>query len=271
MPVPRFFRSFRCFRFSVLVACGLAAGSALADDTIATDRPDFVESSKVVGRGRIQLETSAAWERQRDGDLHSRTLTTPTLLRIGLGDTAELRIETDGRSIEHDSMPASGMRAVSAGWADTEVGIKWRVADGEGKRPSLGVLLHAALPSGSSGLRGHGLRPSLRLSAEWELADDYSFGIMPGIAADTDDQDARYGYGILAASLGKDFGERVHGFVEVAAPQIARAAHGGSQVSFDTGMSYLLGKDCQVDVAVTHGLNRRTPDLGLAVGFSVRM
>jgi hypothetical protein len=258
---------------ATILLCGLAAGAVHAadDDKIEPDRPDFVESSKVVGKGRIQLETSAAWERQRDDDLHSRTLSTPSLLRIGLGDTTELRIETDGRTIEHDVDQASAEHSVQAGWADTEVGVKWHFADGQGNSPSLALLLHAALPSGSHDLRGHGVRPSLRLSAEWKLPGDYSLGLMPGIASDTDDNGQRYGYGIFAASLGKDFGERTQGFVELATPQVARAAHGGTQLFFDTGMSYTVTRNSQVDFAITHGLNHRTPDLGLAVGLSLRM
>lgn len=267
MPVSPSLRISLAVLFSLSLVGVAHAGD---DDGIATDRPDFVESSKTVGRGRVQLETSAAWERQRDDGLHSRTLTTPTLLRVGLGETAELRVETDGRSIAHDVDPAGGARTVTAGWADTELGVKWHLAEQQGASPSLGLLLHAILPSGSHDLRGHGVRPSLRLSAEWELPGDYSFGVMPGIAGDSDDQDARYGYAILAASLGKDFGERAHGFVELAAPQIARATHGGTQLFVDTGMSYQLNKDCQVDFAVTHGLNHRTPDLGLAFGLSLR-
>lgn len=268
MPVSRL----SLFSLAVLSSLTLSGAACAADDdTIVTDRPGVAESSKVVGKGRLQLETSVAWERQRDDDLHSRTLSTPSLLRIGLGDTLELRIETDGRTIEHDADPASGAHATQAGWADTELGVKWHVADQQGNLPSLGWLLHAALPSGSHDFKGHGVRPSLRLSAEWALPGDYALGLMPGIGSDSDDNGSRYGYGIFAANLGKDFGEHAHGFVELAAPQIARGSHGGTQLLFDTGMSYTLNKDCQLDLAVTHGLNRRTPDLGLAFGLSLRM
>jgi hypothetical protein len=268
MPVSRF----SLLSLAVLSSLSLSgAAHAADDDTIVTDRPGVAESSKVVGKGRVQLETSVAWERQRDDALHSRTLTTPSLLRVGLGDTLELRIETDGRTIEHDVDPASGTHAVSAGWADTELGLKWHVANQQGSHPSLGWLLHAALPSGSHDFKGHGVRPSLRLSAEWELPGDYSLGLMPGVGSDSDDNGSRYGYGVFAANLGKDFGEHAHGFVELAAPQIAHAAHGGTQMLFDTGMSYSVNRNCQVDFAVTHGLNHRTPDLGFAFGLSLRM
>jgi hypothetical protein len=253
-----------CLPFAVGTA------SAADDDTINPDRPGVVETSKVVGAGRLQLETSVQWDRQRDDASHQRTLYSPTLLRIGVGESTELRIETDGRNVIHESIPSTGEHSVTAGWADTEVGIKWHLADQQGKAPSTGVLLHAALPSGSSELRGIGLRPSLRMVAEWELPHDLSFGVMPGLGSDSDDAGARYGYGILAANLGKAFNERLHGFVELAAPQIARASHGGTQASFDTGLTYLLTKNCQLDFELNHGLNHRTPDLSVAFGLSVR-
>jgi len=261
---------------SVLLAalCLPLAAHAGDDDTINPDRPGVSESSQVVGKGRVQLETSAEWDRLRDDTSHERTITTPTLLRIGLGESTELRFETDGRTIIHASDPSTGVHTVSAGWADTEVGLKWHLADQQKDQqhgaPSLGLLLHAALPSGSRDLRGHGLRPSLRLAAEWELPHGLSLGVMPGLAIDSDDNGARYGYGILAVSLDKEFSERARGFVELAAPQIAGGSHGGTQASFNTGLAYLVNKDCQVDVQLTHGLNHRTPDLGLAFGLSVR-
>ena len=255
-------------RFSSLflaAACGLPlAASAGDDDTISSDRPDVVESSQVVGKGRLQLETSLQWERDRADGVTARTLTTPTLLRIGLGETTELRFETDGRTIEH----AGG--ATAAGYADTSVGIKWHTADQDGAAPSLGWLLHADLPSGSAALRGTGVRPSLRVAAEWELANGFEFGIMPGVGTDNDERGARRGYGILAATLGHDITERLRGFVEVAAPRIARADRGGTQAVVDAGVTWLLTNDIQLDAAVTRGLNRRSADLGIGLGLSVR-
>jgi hypothetical protein len=258
---------------ALCLACSGTAGAA-EDDAISPDRPSVAESSQVVGKGRFQLETGLQWDRLRDETVHERTLTTPTLLRIGLGERAELRIETDGRTIVHDADPASGQHTVTAGYADTSVGVKWHLRDqqeGQMSQPSLGVLLHADLPSGSRTLRGRGVRPSLRLAADWELPNDYALTVMPGVGVDSDERGARYGYGVLAVELDKAFGERLHGFVELAAPQIARASHGGTQAVFDAGLTYLVNKDLQVDAALMRGLNRRTPDLGLTVGLSLRL
>lgn len=252
------------------LACSAQLVHAADDDAISPDRPNVANSSQVVGPGRVQLEIGANWDRQRNDDLHVRTLTTPALLRFGLGATTELRVETDGRSVEHEVDQATGARTTSAGWNATSIGFKWHFADGEGMQPSLGLIGSATLPTGSRALRGRGLLPQLALPAEWELPKDWSLGVTSGAGVDLDDNGARYGYGILAASLGKKFNERAQGFLEVAAPQIASASHGGNRVQVDAGVSWLVNKDCQVDAMVVHGLNRNTPGLSLAFGLSVR-
>lgn len=263
--------SFRLSSCACLLAGVLSLPAARADDDVINpDRPNVANSSQVVGTGRAQLETGLQWDRQRDADVHVRTLTTPTLLRIGLSDALELRVETAGRTIAHASDPAAGAHTTSADWADSAAGVKWHLVDQDGMRPSVGLIAEAALPTGGRAVRGTGFRPSLDVPAEWDLGGDWSLGVMPGVGRDGDDAGAHFTYGVFAASLGKAFGERLHGFAELAAPQIARAAHGGSQAVVDTGASWLVNRDCQLDAMAVHGLNRNTPGLSLAFGISVR-
>lgn len=253
----------------LMLVCSIQLARA-DDDAIIPDRPNVANSSKAVGHGRVQLEIGANWDRERSDERHVRTLSTPALLRIGMGETTELRVETDGRSIGHERDPATGAHTTNAGWAATSIGFKWHFADAKGALPSLGLIGTVMLPTGSRALRGDGLLPHVALSSEWRLADDWSLALTPGAGRDWDDDGARYGYGMLAASLGKKFTERTQGFLEVAAPQIASASHGGTQKQVDVGVSWLLNKNCQVDAMVVHGLNGKTPDLSLAFGLSVR-
>jgi hypothetical protein len=253
-----------------LLALALA-GPALADDeAIATDRPDFVESSDVVGKGRFQLETSVAWERDRQGGMKTRLTSTPTLLRIGAGEDWELRFETDGRL--RLRAEEAGVTTRQSGWSDVSVGVKWHQRDGneETGTPGLGWLLHVDVDSGSSAFRGQGLRPSLRFVAEWEFAGGWSLGVMPGVYRDRDEDGQHFVGGILAATLGKSLTDKLRGFVEVSGQQLAASKHGGSVVTFDTGLAYLLDRDLQVDVALSRGINRNAPDLAWTVGLSAR-
>jgi hypothetical protein len=253
-----------------LLLLPLHAQAAEEKDQIATDRPDFVESSNVVGAGRFQIETSVALDRNKANGINERGYSTPTLLRFGISDTFEARIETDGRMRVVTDDAVSGTHATDNGYADVSLGVKWHVADAQGARPSMGVLAHVDLDSGSAPFRANGKGGSLRLAAEWDLPDDFGLGVMPGIAWQHDDNGARYTSGIFGIVLGKELNERSRAFVEYSAPQIARGSHGGSQSSFDIGVSYLLSDLMQVDTALSRGLNRNTTDWSWTAGFSIK-
>lgn len=240
------------------------------EDSIATDRPDFVESSDVVGKGRFQLETSLAWERNRLGGSRSWVRSTPTLLRIGTGEDWELRFETDGALRQRIS--ELGVTSRERGWSDLSVGIKWHMTDGEEAtgKPGMAWLFHVDVDSGSAAFRGQGLRPSVRFVAEWDLPAGWSAGVMPGLYTDRNEAGKRYVGGILAAVLGKSLTDRLRGFVELSAQQIASSKNGGKLLTFDTGLAYLLADNMQVDFAVSRGLNKTSPDLSWTVGFSAK-
>ena len=254
---------------AILALTGIPA--VQAQETITTDRPDFVESSHVVGKGRLQVETSVLLERDRSGAARERLVATPTLLRYGIGDSVELRLETDGRIRQRSS--AGALSSTESGHADASLGVKWHAMDAAGSLASLGVLLHADLDSGSRAFRGQGVRPSLRVVGEWELADDWSLGVMPGLGIERGDAPGagHYRYGILGVVAGKAINERLRAFVEVAMPQIARSRHGGTQASLDVGGAWLLSDTVQVDAMLARGLNSRTPDLALTIGFSFKL
>ncbi|WP_242499970.1 transporter [Methylibium sp. Pch-M] len=241
---------------------------AHADDGISTDRPDFVESSQVVGKGRFQLETGLARERSDDGSgTRLRLDSTPTLLRLGVSDTLELRIETDGRL-----RARSDGAARERGYADTSLGIKWHMQDGDAasQRPAVAWLLHVDVDTGSAAFRGKGLRPSLRAVGEWELGDALSLGVMGGVAVDRQQGGGRYATGILAATVGRSWTDRFRSFVELAGRQLASSRHGGSVVSFDVGSAYLLSPAVQVDAVVSRGITHTSPDWEFGAGLSIK-
>lgn len=263
-------------RLAAHVALALAASchtTVRADEAIVTDRPDFVESSAVVGRGRWQIETSVAGSRDTDAlGTRRRSTSMPTLVRVGVGERAEMRLETDGRTLARSQDAGSAVVVRESGWADASIGVKWHQQDGEeaSGRPGIAWLVHADLDSGSAPLRGRGVRPSLRMVAEWELPGEWSLGVMPGLFADRDDAGRRFVGGIFAATLGRAWTPAWRTFVEVAGQQIAPARHGGTVLTFDAGVALLVSPSVQLDAAFARGLNRNAPDLQWTVGVSVR-
>jgi hypothetical protein len=256
--------------FATMSLSGCAAAlAATTEEPIATDRPDFVESARSVGKGRLQIETSIARERDADAGVKTTTFTTPTLIRFGVAPAWELRVESEGYTRQRTRDSNAFTSDQQTGSSDTSIGAKWAMQDGEGAVPAIGWLLHAELPSGSKAFRGEGVRPSLRAVFEWELPADFSLGVMPGVVYDKSGGD-RFAAGILAVVVGREWTDRFRTFVEVAGRSIKSSAHGGSVVTYDVGGAYLLSKNVQIDTAVSWGANRYTPDFAWTVGLSMR-
>jgi hypothetical protein len=257
----------------VALLCALAGAAPLAahagdEDTIATDRPDFVESSNVVGKSRFQVETSIGMDRNKAGSVRERSWSTPTLLRFGISDNVELRLETDGAMRQRVSDSTTGVRLSERGYGDVSLGLKWHVLDAAGNLPSVGVLFHADMETGSPPFRGEGTRPSARMVAEWELGNDLSLGVMPGMGYE---RHAGGTFGILGVVLGKAWNDQLRSFVELSSPRIDSNADGGTEASATVGVAYLISNNCQIDSALSRGLKHRTPDLSVTVGLSFKL
>ena len=255
------------------VLLATAAARAADDGKIVTDRPDAVESSDTVGRGRFQIETSFAreWTRKDQATgLRRVSTSTPTLLRFGIVDDIELRIETNGRI--RTSLRGDGDAELVKGWADAAIGLKWKQQDGDigTGRPDIAWLVHADLASGSRTVRGNGLRPSVRMVAEFDMPEAVAIGVMPGVTWDKRTDGKREVSGILAVVVGKEWSDKVRTFAEIALPRIATARNGGNVALLNLGIDYWIEKHVKVDLSIQRGLNRNTPDWGGAVGFSIK-
>ncbi len=256
-------------RLAAALILGIAMHAAHADDNIAPDQPGFAPdqpglamSSLTVGSARVELETSV--ERDVQSGVYT-SWSTPTLLRIGIGDSWEARVSSVGYAAA--DFPGS---VHASGWNDTAVGFKYHLpASGTDGAASMGVLLNVILPSGADVFRGHGARPSVQWTTEWSLPNGYSLGLMPGVTYDNAGN-GRFVSALGAVSVGKDVTENAHVFAELAAPRIAATSNGGTQLSLNTGATYRLAKDTQLDVGLYSGLNNRTPDFILTIGFSQR-
>lgn len=254
---------------SASMSAPMSARAADEAEAIEPDQPGIVESSSTVGQGRALLETGLGYQRDKSGGVRSRLWSTPTLLRFGFAQDWEFRIETDGYQ-RLRATDADGTARVS-GWADTALGVKWhwQDSDGEHGKPGLAWLLHMDMDSGSAAFRGQGVRPSLRLTAEWDLPHDWSAGLIGGLYRDRRDDGGRFVGGILGASLGWPIAERWKGYVEVAGDQLASSRNGGRSISAGTGVTWLVDRRLQLDASLNRGLTKQTPDWVLGLGVSI--
>lgn len=256
-----------------LLCCLLPLAACAApdeDDVIATDRPDFADSPDVVGKGRFQIEMG--FERDRDiaDGVKTRNDTVPTLLRLGVSEDWELRLETEGYQHSVADDLATGQRSRLSGYSDISVGAKWHLRDGDGGRPALGLVAQWDLDTGSRSVRAQGKGGTLRLGAEWDLADDLSLGLVQGLAWRHRDDGKRTTSALFGIVLEKSWNQRFSTFVEYAARQIAHARDGGSISTFDLGASWLLTRSVQLDTALSRGINRNAPKWDWTAGVSMK-
>lgn len=252
--------------FSLLALLLASIAQAEEEDVIATDGPDVVESAYAVGKDRFQIEAhfSVVTDKQTPGTKDT-TQFMPTLLRYGITENLEIRLETDSYQ-KVKSEIAGGSISVD-GMTDIALGIKWHSHDPQGMIPAVSWLAHVDLPTGAAAFKGHGARPSLRAVIEWEFANEISVGIMPGIISQTNATD-RYVAGILVGIIGKEWTEKFRTYIEIAGQEIATAKNGGSYVTYDFGGAYLIDNTLQLDASIQLGANDNTPDQLWSVGVS---
>jgi hypothetical protein len=261
----------RTFLVASLLCCIFGSARA-AEDTISTDRPDFLTGPDVVGKGRFQIEFGGLVQRDDADDTRTRTVTTPTLLRMGLTDTLELRLETDGPMLTRETAMPTQTTVHEHGWADTSLGIKWNTHAGSAETgtPSIGWVFKAELPSGSRVFRGRGIRPAVRSALQFELANDMDFAATAGVKYDNNDFAGRFWSGTLGAGFIKGLTDRVRLQAEIVAQQIAHKRYGGNVVVADLVVMYLLTNSIQVDALIGRGLTSESPKYIFTTGISAR-
>lgn len=273
---------YRCYHHKVHSGGVLAAGLVLllmsdalrasGEDEIATDRPDFVESSATVGKSRFQIETSVAYDTKKSGTLEEDAYTTPTLLRYGFTDVWEARLETDGAIHYETRETSTSITTLERGATDLSLGVKWHTQDEDetGTHPAVAWLFHVDVPSGSDSFHGSGMRPSVRMVMEWEFSEVYSLGIMPGIIHDKYVTGERFTAGIFGIVTGRAWTEKFRTFIEIAASQIAQQKYGGSVITYDIGGAYLITDTVQADMMMSWGASDAAPDFSVTMGLSAK-
>ena len=255
-------------RGALLLSLALLALSALAfADDINPDRPGIADGSSIVGAGRFQVESGLQREFRRDGDEHERLTYVPTLLRVGIDEHWEGRIEGNAYGWQRQSDAGSH----SVGAMPVSLGVKYnfQASDDDGK-PGYGAIVRVFPRSGSDTFGTHRVTGDVRLVADFALSPAWSFNPNIGVASDEDGDRHQYNTALFAATLSYAASKQLNVFVDTGM-QSREERHGGKQVILDTGVAYALSSDVQLDATVGRGVHGATPPRVYAsAGLSVR-
>jgi hypothetical protein len=262
-------------RLLILVGLLLVAASLSAQDfsglpdPLGTDRPDFTEGTSTVPVGHYQLEGGYTFTRQGEEDSSSLG---ELLLRIGVGDRVEARLGIGSYTSADTGIPGASKLS---GYEDPTIGAKIRLNTDDPDLlppgwPHLAVLLATSVPVGSDELTADEWQPEAKLALGWDFTDRFSLGSTLIFAYPSDSADGER-FSQLAASLSAGFSltDRWGAYLE--GYGFNKESRDGSSTTYlDTGLSYLLSNDVQLDVRVGAGLEDPSPNWYAGFGGSVR-
>lgn len=245
-----------------LMTVGLAGGADRAsaqEPELVTDRPDFTESSEVVGRGLIQFEAGFSYE----SDERVGRISVPgSLGRIGVFPRVELRIGTDGMvTFDGDD----GRRVF--GMADLETGVKIRLFDEQQVGVDVAMIPMLSFPTGTERVSTGAVDFTLKLTWARELPAGFGLSGNYNVAYLKDDR--RLTQQALSVSLGHDLFAGWGGYIE--AYGFMPMARGiGAGWTIDGGVSRMIGENFQFDIEGGRGITDEAPDWFVGFGFAIR-
>ena len=246
-----------------------AAGGG-SENLINADRPGIADGSQVIGPRRFQIEAGIETDFLGGGNATQRLLTVPTLLRFGISNRYELRIESTGYA-NLSSTTSPGGTQHTDGANPISIGFKRQFQTSSGARhPGVGAIVRLYPGSGGGVFKTSHATGDVRFAADWDFAPHLSLNPNIGAGVYEDDQGRLYGTGLLATTLTYAPTTRLGVFADYGL-QSRQATDSATSLIYDGGVTYIVGTNVQLDVAVgTGALGRATPHPFWTAGVSVR-
>ena len=244
-----------------LVWVSVCRAQTTSTPELVTDRPDFTESSEVVGHRVVQIESGFTLEQT---DAATRQVTTPqVLVRVGIGSRFELRFADAGFVSQSVQTPIGGTRA--SGRSDFEIGAKLKFLTASTAGVDMAVIPFVSVPTASDGFGTTGYDPGMKLT--WARDLPRGFGLSGNLnATSVTTELGRQWEREVSASLGHPLTGGWGAYWEA----YGTVDGNHCDCTVNTGVSRAIGANSQVDVEVGRGVSGDAQDWFVGVGFAVR-
>ena len=211
---------------------------------LTSERPDQTESSLVLSKGHIQIETGISIE---DSESNINTL-----FRIGIIDGIEMRLNSN--YLMNDDI--SNLKKSS--FSDFEIGAKFKILDEDNNRIKIGFLTHLSVPTAPEifSYNEYGLLSRVLISHD--IKNDSQIGYNIGYNK-YNNYDGQFIYTVVYGKSLGSFGV----FFEIFGDESSN----NSNLNFDSGITYLIDNDKQLDLSIGKGLN--SDMFYISAGFSI--
>ena len=241
---------------------------------LSSDRPGQTVSPNVVPPCYPQVELG--WSHIEDKDNSGTQIKIDqipnTLLRLGVIKNGEVRVGYDGY-LWQSTRSKDSAKSSSSGSGDANVGVKYKFFEASKWLPESAFLAQLSLPVGANDFTTHNANPSFLFAFTHTLNDFLSFSYNLGAAWLTmgDNSSTRHTQSVFnyTANLGISLTERLGAFVEFYGG-IAMNPSNSPANSFDSGFSFLILDNLQVDVSGGVGISEPAYDWFVGSGLTYR-
>ena len=240
------------------------------EEPLESDRPDFTDSSTTVGFKRFQIESGYTYTHGEPGDPRADTHDLPELLlRYGVAERLELRLAWDEGMVFSRRTNLVGRVITADGSTDLAMGFKYALTKQLQWRPQSALIVEITAPAGSPAFSSRQVDTRLNYLYSWELNKRLSLNCSTGNTWTSESGD-RLSVFHQSASVEYELTERFHVFNEWFAFYPSDSSDNRPQHYYDSGFTYLLTPNFQLDWRAGLGLNDAASGFFTGCGLTIR-
>lgn len=245
----------------VVMAAGVQGLVAQGVDLrpLSTDRPDTTESPYTVDKGHFQIEMEMA-SMTRDGGGESYALGE---INLKYGIAANTDLQWVISSYEHEAGDPEG-------FGDMQLRLKQNLWGNDGGDTALAIMPFVQLPTGNSGVSSNEVEGGIIVPFAFEGIWGWSHGVQAEVDLVADElSDGHHFEFLVSATAAHDLTDKLGCFFELVGI-VGEGSEADTEAYFNTGLTYQLAENFQLDGGVRVGLTNDSDDFTPFVGISAK-
>lgn len=235
-----------------------------------TDRPDVTESPYTVDAGHYQIEFSFIeyTYSHRQGERTNDYSLFPVNLKAGLTNDLDLQLILN--PYQRLLTRSRGASERNAGYGDMELRAKYNLWGNDGGKTAFAIMPYLHFPTASDGMSNHHLEGGVIFPLAINLPAGFDLGTEARFDINRNERNDGYGADFVhTATLGHGLTKDLGAYIEYVGVAPIQMDH-DYLAYFDSGLTYSLSENAQLDCGINIGLTGQTDNFTLFSGFSYR-
>jgi hypothetical protein len=242
---------------------------------MSTDRPDKTESPYTVDAGHFQLEMdvlSYSYDRHNGlpGDTRVESVSiAPINLKAGLCNRVDLQVVLETYTSVRTHVRATRQVERQRGFGDITMRLKANMWGNDEGRTALALMPFVKLPTNQDDLGNNSVEGGLIVPLAVDLGRGWGMGLMTEVDVVRGERGGHDPEFINTITFGHNIVGNLDGYVEFFSA-VSTERDSEWVGTFDTGVTYGLTEDIQLDAGINIGVTRSADDWNPFLGLSWR-